>query len=30
SLDIQLKAYQQLGLTDAIERTKQLMQLNPL
>ncbi|HIH0944103.1 TPA: outer membrane protein assembly factor BamD [Vibrio cholerae] len=30
SLEIQLEAYQQLGLTDAIERTKQLMQLNPL
>lgn len=29
SLSIQLKAYQQLDLTDAAERTKQLMALNP-
>nr|MBU5881478.1 outer membrane protein assembly factor BamD [Vibrio cholerae O1] len=30
SLEIQLEAYHQLGLSDAIERNKQLMQLNPL
>ena len=29
SLDIQLEAYKELGLTDAIERTKKLMELNP-
>ncbi|EJN6827568.1 hypothetical protein ATY37_06585 [Vibrio cidicii] len=30
SLAIQLKAYQQLGLEDAVARTKELMRLNPL
>ena len=30
SLNIQLKAYEQLGLTDAIARTKQLIKLNPI
>ncbi|WP_070972233.1 outer membrane protein assembly factor BamD [Vibrio sonorensis] len=29
SLKIQLEAYQQLGLQDAVERTKQLIRLNP-
>ena len=29
SLDIQLEAYKELGLTDAIERTEKLMELNP-
>ncbi|MFL7864373.1 outer membrane protein assembly factor BamD [Vibrio cincinnatiensis] len=29
SLTIQLKAYQQLGLDEAVERTQQLIQLNP-
>lgn len=30
SLIIQLEAYKQLGLTDAIQRTEQLIQLNPV
>ncbi|MDV7105244.1 outer membrane protein assembly factor BamD [Vibrio sp. TH_r3] len=30
SLEIQLEAYQQLGLTESAERTKQLMELNPV
>ncbi|UGA55281.1 outer membrane protein assembly factor BamD [Vibrio sp. VB16] len=30
SLEIQLEAYQQLGLTEAVARTKELMKLNPI
>jgi outer membrane protein assembly factor BamD len=30
SLEIQLEAYKQLGLQDAIQRTEQLIALNPL
>ncbi|MFC1237068.1 outer membrane protein assembly factor BamD [Vibrio sp. F74] len=30
SLEIQLEAYQQLGLTEAVARTKALMKLNPI
>ena len=30
SLKIQLEAYQQLGLTESVERTKQLIELNPV
>lgn len=30
SLEIQLEAYQQLGLTEAVARTKALMELNPI
>lgn len=30
SLEIQLEAYEQLGLTDAVERTKAMIELNPI
>lgn len=30
SLEIQLEAYEQLGLNEAVERTKELMKLNPI